>query len=259
MVRVSVGVVTYNSADKVGPLLRCLLQNQSVYETRILVVDNASRDDTVRLVREEFPQAELIALPDNRGFGAGHNQVMDRLTSDYHLVINPDITFDTDVITPLVDYMESHPEVAAVTPHLLNPDGTAQQVPRRTPKFRYMVWGRFERLGGIFRRWRGDYTMRGQSFDEPTDITFCTGCFMLMRTDLFKKEGGFDERFFMYCEDADLTRRLLRYGKVQVIPSVQVIHEWERGSSKSIKLWRIHVSSMFRYFKKWRGVKDGYK
>ncbi len=257
MERVSAAVVSYNSIPKIEGVLHSLFAHQGAYELQVYVVDNASQDGTADWVREKFPQVRVVPLPENRGFGVGHNAVLPLLDSDYHLIVNPDITFDTDVLTPLCAYLREHPDVVMVTPQIYNPDGTVQPVPRRTPKYRYMAAGKLERFGGLFRRWRAQYTYSDREVTQPTDITFCTGCFMLIRTQVLRQLQGFDDRFFMYCEDADLTRRALGLGRVVWLPSVGVTHEWERGSSKNGKLFRIHVSSMRKYFKKWRHVKDG--
>ncbi len=259
MERVSAAVVSYNSSSKIENVLHSLLNHQGAYALQVYVVDNASQDGTVELVRDKFPQVQVLPLSENRGFGYGHNQVLPLLDSDYHLIINPDITFDTDVLTPLCAYLREHPDVVMVTPQIYNPDGTVQPVPRRTPKYRYMAAGKLERFGSVFRKWRAEYTMSDRELTKPTDITFCTGCFMLVRTEAWRKLQGFDDRFFMYCEDADLTRRALQLGRVVCVPSVGVTHEWERGSSKNGKLFRIHLSSMRKYFKKWRHVRDGLK
>ena len=129
---------------------------------------------------------------------------------------------------------------------------TPQAVPRVLPKHRYMFAGQLERFGGVFRRWRDDYTRRNETFDGPTDIESCTGCFMTVRTAVLKAVGGFDERFFMYMEDADLSRRLARHGRLVLLPQVSVVHRWEKASGKSLTFLKIHLRSMRLYFSKWR-------
>ena len=89
-------------------------------------------------------------------------------------------------------------------------------------------------------------------FDTPTEIDFCTGCFSVIRTEVFKKLGGFDENFFMYFEDADLTLRAKEYGKTVFLPQLCAIHLWERSSAKSLKYMMIHIASMFKFFRKYK-------
>ena len=247
---VSVSIVTHNSADVIGTLLQSLFEHTAV-PLSVYVVDNGSTDDTVAKVRASFPDVTVVT-EDNRGFGAGHNTVLDRLTSTYHAVVNPDIVLHEDTLAALCAYLTEHPDVVMATPLILNPDGSRQDVPRRAPKRRYLLSRKLERFGGVFRRWRDEYTMRTAAFDAPLDVTFCTGCFFVIRTDVLKQIGGFDERFFLYCEDADLTRRALAYGRAVCLPQTAVIHEWERGSAHNLHLLRIHLSSLHKYFRKWR-------
>lgn len=252
MKSVTVSIVSYNNAKELSAVLDCLFSLTKGVQLTVYVVDNHSSDDTCALVKERYPQVHLIALSDNCGFGAAHNQVLSQLTSDYHAVINPDITFDTDVLTALVSYLETQADAVLATPLILNTDGTPQAVPRVLPKRRYMFAGQLERFGGVFRCWRDEYTRRRETFSEPTEIAFCTGCFMLWRTEVLKMLGGFDDRFFLYLEDADLSRRAAAHGRLMLVPQVSVTHAWEKASGKSGHFLKIHLQSMHRYFAKWR-------
>lgn len=252
MKSVTVSIVSYNNAHELSGVLDSVFSATKGVELTVYVVDNHSDDHTCELVRGQYPQVKLIALPENRGFGAAHNQVIGGLTSDYHVILNPDITFSKDVLTFLCDYLDAHEEAVLATPLILNTDGSPQAVPRVLPKHRYMFAGQLERLGGVFRRWRDTYTRRRETFTEPTAIEFCTGCFMLWRTEVLQALGGFDERFFMYLEDADLSRRAAAHGKLMLVPQVTVTHAWKKASGKSAAFLKIHLQSMHRYFAKWR-------
>ena len=252
MARISVSVVTYNSADVIDGVLKSLLQHEGEWPD-VYIIDNHSSDDTIVRVRAHCPKATVLPQSDNRGFGAGHNAVLPLLRSTYHVIVNPDITFEPTVLSALADYLDAHPDTVAVTPTVLNPDGTVQYVPRCLPRRRYMFAGKLERICPVpFRKWRDEYTRRLETFDGPTPVTFCTGCFMMVRTALFLELGGFDDRFFMYCEDADLSRRLAEHGRLMLIPGVAVTHEWTKASGKSGKFLKIHLRSMRQYFKQWR-------
>lgn len=254
MTDISISIVTHNSAKVIGCLLESLFTYAKSQSIQVYVVDNGSTDNTVSIIKEQFPQVMLVEQ-ENKGFGAGHNAILGSIDSKYHAIINPDIYFENDALDVLFTYMENHPEVAICNPQIHNPDGTRQLVPCIQPKYRYQLSRKLEKLGGIFRRWRDEYTMRNVAFVDPVDVGTCTGCFMFIRTELFKKLHGFDDRFFLYCEDADLSRRAQQYGKsVCVCPAV-VVHGWERGSGHSLKLLRIHLSSMHKYKKKWRKEK----
>ena len=252
MKTVTVSIVSYNNAHELGGVLDSLFAATEGVALTVYVVDNHSTDNTCELVAARYPQVKLIALPENCGFGAAHNRVLGELDSDYHVILNPDITFSEDVLTALSDYLDTNEQAVLATPLILNTDGTPQAVPRVLPKPRYMFAGQLERFGGVFRRWRDAYTRRTETFTAPTEITFCTGCFMMWRTEVLRALGGFDERFFMYMEDADLSRRGAAYGKLMLVPQVAVTHAWEKASGKSACFLKIHLQSMRRYFAKWR-------
>ena len=251
MKKISISIVTHNNANNVLLALESVYKNAKNVEIEIFVVDNNSSDGTIYWVQKQYPQVKVIKLSQNKGFGAGHNQVLDKINSDFHVFLNPDITFDTDVIGDLATYLQENPDVAIITPSILNVDGSRQDLPKKVPQFKYLVSGRLERFGGIFKTWREEYTCKNIDFERPMEIDFCTGCFIMIRTSILKKLNGFDERFFMYFEDADLTRRAQKYGKTMLHPSICATHTWARTSSKNLKYFCIHVSSMLKYFYKW--------
>lgn len=251
MKKISICIVTYNNENNILDVLECIYAHSKNFDFETFVVDSNSSDKTVALVKKNFPQVNLIVLPQNKGFGCGHNQVLSKINSDFHVILNPDIAFSTNIFDDLSSYLQSNPDVAMVVPQILNADGSIQDLPRRTPKFKYLISGRLERFGGLFKLWRDEYTCKGKNFDKPTKIDFCSGCFTMIRTDIFKKLNGFDERFFMYFEDADLTRRAQNFGKTMLNPNFCATHTWERTSSKKFKYLCIHINSMIKYFKKW--------
>lgn len=251
MKKISICIVTHNNENNILSVLSCIYRHSKNFIFETFVVDNNSSDETVYLVHQHFPQVKLIPLPQNRGFGFGHNRVLNPIDSDFHVILNPDITFDANILDGLSDYLMDFPDVAMVVPQILNTDGSVQALPRRTPRLKYLVSGRLERFGGIFKKWRGEYTYIGKNFDRPVEIEFCSGCFIMIRTEIFKKLAGFDERFIMYFEDADLTRRAQQYGKTVLNPDFCATHAWARTSAKRFKYLCIHFDSMIKYFKKW--------
>lgn len=251
MKKISISIVTHNNERNILLALESVYKYAGNLDLSTFVVDNASSDKTVELVRENYPQVKIIKLPKNIGFGAGHNQVLNKINSDFHVILNPDITFSTNILDDLATYLQENPDVAIVTPNILNVDGSRQDLPKLNPKFKYLISGRLERFGGIFKAWRDQYTCKNIAFERPTEVDFCTGCFIMIRTSIFKKLNGFDEKFFMYFEDADLTRRAKKHGKTVLHPGICATHTWERTSAKSFKYLCIHVCSMLKYFRKW--------
>lgn len=255
MTDVSIAIVTYNNGKDISNLLASIFEYTADISFTVYLVDNMSTDSTVQIVRENFPQVQIIESGENKGFGSGHNHLL-HVQSRYHVICNPDILLRCNVLKELADYMDAHPECALVTPKVLGEDGEEQKLPKLRPTAKYMILGRLSNRFDRLRKYRDEYTMQDVNFLEPTEIEFCTGCFMFLRTEIWKKVGGFDERFFMYLEDADLSDRVRAYGKVVFYPDTYVVHGWARGSAKSLKLLRIHVQSMFKYMHKRRKMKS---
>lgn len=249
--KITASIVTYNSSREIKSVLNSLYRSSIAYKLAIYVVDNNSTDDTTKIIENEFADVQLIQLKKNIGFGAGHNEVISKVNSEYHLIINPDITFGESLIAELTNYMDKNPDVVSITPRILNFDGTEQFLPKRDPKIKYFIGGRFERFGGIFAKWRSEYTRRNEVFLEPAQIEFATGCFMFIRTSVLKKINGFDVRYFLHFEDADLSRELRKYGILIAHPDYEVTHLWKRDNVGSKKVFFIALVSMFKYFIKW--------
>ncbi len=245
--KISASIVSYNNKEKIVECIRSLYANTKEAELDLFVIDNASSDDTVKAIEEEFPQVTLIRNSENTGFGGGHNKVIPLLSAKYHAVINPDIKIDTDVLKSLTDFMEHHKDCGMITPRILNDDGTEQFLPKRRPKFRFVF---ISHLPG-FRYLRDRYTMKYHNFREPEIIENCTGCFFVIRRALFEGLGGFDERFFLYFEDADLARRVSGYRNIYFYPDAYVYHGWQRDNVKSLNGIKHFIISYFKYTFKW--------
>ncbi len=249
---VSVCAVTYNSGDAVLDMLRSVYRHKGDYELKVYISDNNSSDDALDRVRKEFPQVMIIENGDNLGFGHGHNMCIPYLDSDYHFVVNPDIILQDDIFGRMTEYMEANPDIVMAVPKYLSAEGDVQFTPKLAPKIRYMVGGRFERFGGIFRKWRSEYTMRDHPPADTVDVSFCSGCFMAVRTSVFRDMGGFDERYFLYNEDADITRMAQKYGRTVYTPQFSVVHLWDRAYMRKHRYFFIQIDSLLKYLWKWR-------
>lgn len=248
---ISISIVTYNSEQHIGNLLDSFEQHMHGVKYRIYIVDNGSADKTVDIVKSRAGSSITFIQSDkNRGFGGGHNLVLDQIDSKYHICVNPDIIIDRDVVADMARYLDEHADIGILTPKILNQDGSVQVLPKKDPKLIYLIARRLELR--FLKKYRSEYEMLHMNADESIDIEFCSGCFMLMRTALFKALGGFDERFFMYFEDADLTRRIRKTARAQYNPAFLIYHCWERAGSKKLKYFMIQVVSMIKYMIKWR-------
>ncbi len=245
---VSVCIVTYNSEEKIGNAVASIKQFTVGTDYKLFIFDNGSTDRTREAALAADSGIDFTETHENLGFGKANNLVIPKMHSKYHAIVNPDIRLDSDVLTGICEYLDSNPDVVMATPRVLFPDGREQYLPKKRPTLLYLI----SRRTPFFKSKSVEYTMQDRQLDSPTEIDQCSGCFAVIRSDVFKALGGFDERFFMYMEDADLTLRAKNYGKVMFLPQFHVIHEWERSSSKSLKYLMIHISSMIKFLLKHR-------
>ena len=246
--QVSAGIVTYNNVSEIISCLNSLIETTKGMNIEIYVLDNHSSDNTVSVIRKYFPRVHLIESSENLGFGRGHNEILKRISSEFHMVVNPDIQFTPEVVSKLTAFMCRYPEVGIVTPKIRNADGSEQFLPKRDPKFSYVILSKFR----PFYFFRDEYTRADEVFNRPTRILSSTGCFFMIRTDMFRKVNGFDEQFFMYFEDADLSRRVRKKSAIVFYPNAFVYHAWKRDNTRSFRGIKIFLISMLKYFWKWK-------
>lgn len=218
------------------------------YFKKIYIVDNSSEENTLEKLVEEYPEVVYVKTERNLGFGGGHNYVLSRLDSRFHAIVNPDIILTEDSFSVLLEYMQDE-TIGMAVPRMTDEEGALQAVYRREITVKDMGIRMF--LSSCFRKRQAWHTMQEMDYERPFRVPFAQGSFLFIRTELFQKLGGFDERYFMYMEDADLCRQVNLESSLWYCPYTTVIHRWEHGSHKDKKLLKIHISSMFRYFQKW--------
>lgn len=195
---------------------------------------------------------------DNNGYGGGHNFAIRKalaIGSTYHLVVNPDIWFGPRVIPELIDYMDSHKDVGQMMPKVLYPNGHIQRLAKRLPTPLDLI-GRLCLPECIIGKRNARYELRETEFKLTLNVPCLSGCFMFFRTDALNKVGLFDEHFFLYGEDFDLTRRMHQHYKTIYYTNIPVYHKFSRGSRHELKLLIAHIVSMTKYFNKWGWWKD---
>lgn len=251
---ISASIVTYHtSEEELRRALDCILADGVC---KVYVVDNAS-ELRVRSIVEEYDDAVYIPN-DNTGFGSGHNIALRDASicgMRYHLVANADTAWKPGVITTLADYMDNNPDVALSTPKVFYPDGRLQYTAKMCPTPLDLIFKRF--LPSILtkRRMRR-FQLAFTNYDHIMDVPYMHGCFMLFRTAAVVDEGLFDERFFMYPEDIDITRRLHEKYRTIFYPFVSIIHAHAAASRSNFKMLRIHILNMIKYFNKWGWLND---
>lgn len=246
---ITASIVTYNTRkedlDKVlGSALR---ENPA----RIYVIDHSPGEGVEALLPPD-PRIEYERRP-NLGYGAGHNAAIRKAMeagADYHAVLNPDIYWDGEVIGPLARYMDANPDVGQMLPKVLYPDGRLQYTCKLIPTPCDLIANRFlpaKVAGKRVARFR----LEASGYDKIMNVPYMHGCFMMLRMEALRDVGLFDERFFMYPEDIDLTRRIHEKWRTLFYPGLSIFHAHAAESRKSWKMLKIHAVNMVKYFNKW--------
>lgn len=215
---------------------------------KLFLISNSAQDDLSDF--DSNPEIECCQNPANFGFGKGHNTILTKIEklSKYHLILNADVEFDPQVIPRLMEAIGQDSTVSMVAPRVLYPNGDLQFTCRKYPSFLHMI----QRFLNISKKSIEENEYRNLDLNKPFYPEFVHGCFMLFRTSHFVGLGGFDERFFMYMEDADICKRIAQEGNTKLyFPKEKIIHAHRKGSSKSVRLFFLHVVSAIKYFNKW--------
>ena len=225
------------------------LINNSII-SRTLIIDHSP---TPSVTQNLPPKFEYIHNPLNPGYGAGHNMAIRRVlnTSKYHFVLNPDIYFNPDDLKILIDYMENNPDVGQLMPKVTYPNGELQYLCKLLPTPYDLLVRRFIPIKKIRDLNDIRFELRFSGYDKIMNVPYLSGCFMLLRVSALKEVGLFDERYFMYPEDIDLTRRIHSKYKTIFYPNVTIIHDHARSSYKNKKMLIIHIKNIIKYFNKW--------
>lgn len=249
---VTVSIVTYNNKNEIDILMKSLETSSYFNKITVYVVDNASCDGTATYIKNRYFWARVIESKENLGFGKGHNLVINNVHSKYHIIVNPDIAVFENTIEQAINYISECDDIVVVTPFVMNVDGTQQFLPKKNPSMKYMIGGMFENRFAFCKKMRDEYTLKNENITEPIDVEFCTGAFMITKTSALHSVKGFDERYFLHFEDADLTRELCKIGRAVYNPEIKVVHKWHRENKKIDKSFWVALKSMFIYMKKWR-------
>ncbi|MBM5784304.1 MAG: glycosyltransferase family 2 protein [Cyanobacteria bacterium K_DeepCast_35m_m1_288] len=193
---------------------------------------------------------------DNPGYGRAVNRLVVRLGQlpPYIGVLNTDLSWQPGTFEQLLAWLQQHPQVNLAVPQILDEAGTPQKLCKHHPT----VLGLFSRRflpdwlkPTWLKRYDRWYVMADQNYQEVFEAPYLSGCCMLIRSEAFRRAGGFDERYFLYLEDADLTRSLARDGRCVHLPVAGVVHGWGRGNYRNLGLMAVNLASAWHYFRKW--------
>jgi hypothetical protein len=251
----SIVILNYRTRGLLRHCLRGLLAEGPEVPFEVIVVDNDSRDGSIEMVRAEFPTVRLVSLPRNLGYSRGNNAGLRIAVGTYLLVMNSDIVVTRGQLDELCRYLDVHPRVGAVGPHLRNPDGTTQESAYRfyrflTPLYHRTVLGRTRRG----RRELARFTYADWDHRSSRPVCWLMSSCLLLRRTALDASGTFDERFFLYLADTDLCRRLWLAGwEVHYQPAASLVHYHRRQSAEDWRTALTHLADWLRYLRKWRG------
>lgn len=224
---------------------------------KLFIIDNSENKTELYLNKTDI---EYIYNGRNLGYGAGHNIGIRKAieeNADYHIILNPDISFVPDIIDELTDYANINEEVVYILPKVVNADGKLQYLCKLLPTPFDLIFRRFLPKTKWTEKRNDRYILKKSGYCTIMNPPCLSGCFMFMRVAALKKyDLKFDERFFMYCEDFDLIRRLHRVGKTIYYPNAAIVHMHGKESYKNIKMLGIHMKSACQYFHKYGWLFD---
>ncbi len=218
----SILIVSWNTVALLAQCLESIYANPPDNDFEVWVVDNASTDPSVQMVRQRFPQVRLLANKTNLGFAGANNQAIRQSTGKYVLLLNPDTEVKPGALTELVDFMETQPEAGAAGSQLLNPDGSLQPSCYPAPTLSRELWRLFhlDRL-----RPYGRYHMASWDLNMPRQVDVVQGAALILRREALDQIGLMDEQYFMYSEELDLCYRLQKGGwRLYWVPQSKVVH-----------------------------------
>lgn len=234
---------------------RALRQARPGAAVHCWIVDNGGLDatrvsfDSLRSARIE---CSVLGGHGNVGYGRGHNLAIDRIRSRYHLVLNPDVDLEPDALLTALAFLDVHPKAGLLTPSIADERGRHQYLCRRYPALLDLFVRGFlpARLRAAFSQRLARYEMRAE-IDESVVLwgpPIVSGCFMLFRTDVLRRLGGFDPRYFLYFEDYDLSLRAHNLASVAYVPTVRIVHHGGGASRKGWAHIRMFAASACKFY-----------
>lgn len=249
-IKTAASIVTYETDREE---LLCCVNSLLRDDVDLIYVCDNSPDDSLKYLCGISDRIQYLHNSGNIGYGSAHNVAI-RLSLRngvrYHLVINPDVYFERGTIREIVGFMERDVSVVQLTPNVVYPDGRVQFACRMLPTPADLILRRFVPRF-LYRKRERRYLLEFFDRKRSADVPYHMGCFMFFRCSAFERAGLFDERFFMYPEDIDITRRMHRIGKTLFWPGATVVHAHRAASYKSARMLWVHIVNMIRYFNKW--------
>ncbi len=252
---VNCSIVTYrHTSEEITLLLDCILKS---CVNKIYIIDNSPTDE-LKVIRNYSEHIIYIFNDSNVGYGVAHNMALRKSIEenvDYHVVINPDISFEKGLLNRLALIMDKNKDYGQLMPKVVYQNGELQYLCRLIPTPWDYICKRY--LPFKYAKKHADkFMLKFTGYNTIMNVPILSGCFMFLRVSALKEIGLFDERFFMYPEDDDLTRRMHMKYKTIYYPYLQVCHGYEAAPYKSLKMHFILLYNMVKYFNKWGWLFD---
>jgi N-acetylglucosaminyl-diphospho-decaprenol L-rhamnosyltransferase len=250
----SVVIVSHNHAHYLGPCLDSVGWERARMDLEGFVVDNASTDATVALVRERYPWVHSLCQARPQGFSANNNAAIRRSAGRYVLLLNPDTVVEAGALAALVRFMDAHPRVGICGAQLVFPDGSIQPSCRRFPTLASVVARRtplrvFLRRSALNAR----HLMADFDHTRTAPVDWMLGACLMARREVLQQVGLLDEGYYLYTEDIDWCYRARRAGwEVMYVAEARIVHDHQARSDRKLlsrHSW-IHLQSMWRYYRK---------
>jgi len=269
-ISLSIGCVLHNTDDFVLKLMleslgaafmRCM-DTVGINRVDCYFVDNNSSQEHKRQCRElvdefgknnDLIQFQWIESAKNQGFGAGHTRLLNQLTSDFHLIVNPDVVMDDQSLQVGCKYLATHNEAGMVVPDDRGDDGEIHYIAKSYPSVLALLLRGIAPSSRIpwIRKHLDGYELRKHiPASEPTSVPLASGCFMLLKTNIFKSTGGFDRRYFMYFEDYELSIKLGEQAKIVHLPDMRINHAGGGAANKGLRHIFYFCASAVKFFNK---------
>ncbi len=255
---INVSIVLYNNYEKeINELIERVKESNIV--KKIIVIDNSEKPIKIK---QDNKKLEYIFNSKNLGFGKAHNIALQKSINENvnaHLILNPDIKINAINIEKLYDYLNKNKDVGIVVPKVIYENGNIQYLSKLLPSPKDLIFRRFLKFFKLTQQNNIKYELIFTGYNKIMEIGVASGSCMMIKIDAIKRVGLFDERFFMYLEDYDLSRRIGKFYKIVFYPEVEIIHKYEMHSYKNLKMLFIHVISAIKYFNKWGWFFDEYR
>ena len=240
-----------NDMDELSTAINSALKSNLV--GKVYLIDNSPTDSLKILKELDLDRVVYLFQNNNLGFGRAHN-IGIKLSEDsgykYHLILNPDIEFERGVLEKLYTYMESNYNCGIVMPKVLYQNGELQYLCKKIPSV-FEIVGKRLPIKSLRLFINNKLELRNFNYNQILNVPYLSGCFMFCRTSCFKKTGLFDDRYFMYMEDLDLSRTFHKYYETIYNPVVEVLHGYRSESRVNMKLFKDLIISAIKYYTKY--------